>query len=81
MDVGIGVTAQITNADTTEGLLGPTTAMGASGGSGLSVGGDVITFDDPTSSDASIDGAQLTVGVGVGVDVHINKTNTKSLIG
>ena len=38
---------------------------------------DEISFSNPNEIDAEIDGVQFTVGIGLGVDVHVNVTDTK----
>ena len=76
MDAGIGLTYQKTDRDTVYDLYGPAYAVGASVGSGLYVGGDIITFDPPASSNPRDNGYQITVGYGYGMDIHTTKTYT-----
>ena len=79
-DIGLGGSIQYTNRDTVYDLYGPATYIGVSGGPSWYVGGDVITFSSITDQNSGIDGAQITAGVGVGMDAHITKTNTKSVV-
>ena len=76
MDAGIGLTYQKTDRDTVYDLYGPAYAVGASVGSGLYVGGDIITFDPPASPNPRDNGYQITVGYGYGMDIHTTKTYT-----
>lgn len=64
-----------TNADTVSDLNGPSMSAGASVGSGWYGGMDLIAFND---GDDEIDGGQINVGYGVGVDIHgtISQTHT-----
>jgi len=45
-DAGAGITFAFTDAQTVDGLLGPLSSIGLSGGAGWSIGGDLISFDD-----------------------------------
>ena len=81
LDAGAGISVQITDAEHVDDLLGASTSMGASVGSAVSLGVDLISFDDVVSDSSSdIDGFQVTAGLGAGVDIHVNKTKTKSLL-
>ncbi len=77
ISAGVGAAVQITNRDTVYDLYGPATYVGASVGDGLYVGGDVISFSDASDPNSTIDGIQLTGGVGIGLDTHIIESNTK----
>ena len=77
VDAGVGLAFQYTNRDTVYDLYGPATYVGASGGPSWYVGGDVITFADASDPEASIDGFQITGGIGIGVDVHVVESDTK----
>ena len=70
---------QITNAKSVNDLLDIGTCIGASGGAGFYGGMDVISLSEPTDSSSDIDGIQINVGYGIGVDVHIAQTDTISL--
>ena len=74
-DFGLGSYFGGTNADTVSNLNGPSFNAGATGGSGLYGGMDLIAFDD---GDDEFDGGQILVGAGSGVDIHggINQTVT-----
>ena len=80
LDAGVGVSLQYTDRDTVQDLYGPATYMGASGGPLWYVGADLISFSDASDSNGEINGFQLTGGIGVGVDVHVAETYTKSVL-
>ena len=77
LDAGAGVTIQYTNRDTVSDLYGTATNVGASVGDLVYGGVDLVSFSNPNEIDAEIDGFQFTIGIGAGVDVHLNVTDTK----
>ncbi len=79
-DIGGGLALQITKAETVYDLYGVATCFGASGGDGVYVGMDLITFSEITDLSEDFDGVQFCVGYGFGVDVHITQTYTRSLL-
>lgn len=68
-----------TNAQTVDGLLGPSSSMGISGGAIWSIGGDLISFEDMSDVSGDIDGFQITGGVGLGFDIHLIESYTHEL--
>ena len=80
VDAGVGVTFQITDRETIYDLYGAATSVGASAGPGWYVGGDIISFSDASNTDSSINGVQLTAGVGIGLDVHVAESYTKAVL-
>ena len=79
VDAGVGVTFQVTDRETIYDLYGAATSVGASAGPGWYVGGDIISFSDASNTDSSINGVQLTAGVGIGLDVHVAESYTKAV--
>ncbi len=77
-DAAAGLTFQFTDRDTVYDLYGSSTIIGASGGPGWYIGGDIITFDE-IYDDPEINGFQFNLGVGVGFDSHIVKTKTEQV--
>ena len=63
-------------------LRGPATSMGASYGALGYVGVDAISFspNKDLSMANGIDGWQVTLGYGIGIDIHVMRTITESLI-
>ena len=45
------------------------------------VGADLVSFDSMNDPSVNIDGFQVSVGYGCGVDVHITETHTKPVGG
>ena len=78
--VGVGISVQYTKADSVYDLYGPATYVGASGGAGLSLGGDIVSFSDASDSEMTTDGFQFSVGYGLGLDAHVIESYTGSLI-
>ena len=78
--VGAGIALQYTKADTVYDLYGPATYVGASAGPGWYVGGDIVSFSDASNPEMTTDGFQLVAGVGVGVDVHVAESYTRSVV-
>lgn len=78
-DAGIGGAIQVVNVDTVNDLYGVGSYMGASGGAGWYIGGDVISLSEVNNPNSEIEGLQLTGGYGIGVDIHIMQTNTKPI--
>ena len=76
---GAGIAVQYTKADTVYDLYGPATYVGASAGPGWFVGGDIVSFSDASDSEMTTDGFQFVTGVGIGVDVHVTESYTRSL--
>ena len=82
LDAGNGVSFQMTNLNTVYDLRGPATSMGASYGALGYVGVDAISFspNKDLSMANGIDGWQVTLGYGIGIDIHVMRTITESLI-
>ena len=80
VSAGVGVAAQYTNADTVFDLYGSAMYIGASAGAKLALGADAISFSEGLDADATIDGVQVMAGFGIGLDTHLAKTYTESLI-
>ena len=68
---------QVTSHETVDDLLGDSVSFGGSVGSGGTVGVDLIT-DDIRSDE--LRGAKVSLGVGVGFDVHVKRTTTKQVL-
>ena len=84
LDVGIGGFFQYTKLDSVDSLLGVSTSVGASGGAGLSIGIDAVAAGSVVENTLNRgkeppDGFQVTAGVGVGVDVHIVQSYSRSI--
>ena len=77
---GAGIAVQYTKADTVYDLYGPATYVGASAGPGWYVGGDIVSFSDANDPEMTTDGFQFVAGVGVGVDVHVTESYTRSVV-
>ena len=77
---GAGIAVQYTKADTVYDLYGPATYVGASAGPGWYVGGDIVSFSDANDPEMTTDGFQFIAGVGVGVDVHVTESYTRSVV-
>ena len=77
LGVSAGIAVQYTKADTVYDLYGQATYVGASVGPGWYVGGDIVSFDDASNPDMTIDGFQFVAGVGFGVDVHVTESYTR----
>lgn len=77
LDIGAGATIQYSNRDTVYDLYGASSTIGASGGAGWYVGGDLISFSSMNDSNAKVDGFQLTAGYGAGLDIHLANSKTK----
>ena len=80
ISAGAGIAIQYTKADTVYDLYGPATYVGASAGPGWYVGGDIVSFSDASDPDMTTDGFQFVAGVGVGVDVHVTESYTRSVV-
>ena len=78
--VGAGLNLQCTNADTVHDLYGVGSAVGASGGAPYYIGADVLSLSKVGDSEATLNGVQVSAGVGVGLDIHVNQTNSQSLL-
>ena len=76
--VGGGVAIQYTRADTVYDLYGPATYVGVSAGPGWYVGGDIVSFSDASDPEMTVDGFQFSAGVGV--DVHVTESYTRSAV-
>ena len=80
IDAGIGITVQWTELDTIYDLEGASMAIGGGGNAGwVYAGADMLYVGDDTDKKKSPDGMQFNMGVGVGMDIHIIKSNTLSL--
>ena len=77
---GAGIAVQYTKADTVYDLYGPATYIGASVGPGWYIGGDIVSFSDASDPEMTTDGFQIVAGVGVGVDVHVTESYTRSVV-
>ena len=60
-------------------MYGSASYAGGSAGAGLYLGVDMVSFEDASDPDGDLDGIQITLGYGAGVDVHIIETETKPL--
>lgn len=78
LDAGAGITVQWVNVETVNDLCGLSSYVGASVGSFYSVGADLISSAPINQMDGKIEGVQIVAGIGIGVDAHINRVNTKS---
>jgi RHS repeat-associated protein len=77
---GAGVAFQYTNAATVYDLYGSATYVGGSVGNGTYVGVDLISLSHASDLDSTIDGFQLSAGIGGGImDVHVTESYTRSL--
>ncbi len=79
-DIGACLGVAITDAKDVNGLLGPSSAAGFSGGLWEYLSVDAISFDDISDTNGQLDGFQAAYGKGAGVDVHLVKTYTKEVI-
>ena len=79
--LGVGVSAQFTNADTVHDLCGASLLTGGSVSIfGVTYGIDSVFLDDWDDPQKSPDGYQFTCGLGLGlVEYHVMKTNTVSV--
>ena len=75
MDIGIGVTIQETDRDTVKELYGLSEVFGFSYGDVLCAGIDTVFLDNNLKPN----GGQLTIGFGLGFDVHYMAPKTKKL--
>ncbi len=71
------VSVQYTSADTVYDLYGPSSSAGFGVGN---VGFDVISFSDASDPNKELDGVQISVGVGAGVDVHVVDSYTETVL-
>lgn len=78
LGAGLGLTYQFTELETIYDLYGPSITTGVTAGPSWYVGMDVITFGDITEMGEKTKGFQFDAGLGVGVDIHLTKTNTSS---
>ena len=80
---GLGLSAggaiQITHADTVYDLYGHSTYIGASFGPIWYVGADIVSFSQAKDVTNTVDGIQFVGGIGVGLDVHVADSYTRSL--
>ncbi len=79
LDFGIAGQLQYTNAETVYDLNGNAEYIGVTAGAGPYVGIDAISLPDSNGKYNDIDGVQLQVGGGVGVDVHITRGYTETI--
>lgn len=79
LDIGLTVGPAFTNAENVDGLLGPSTSIGASGGYMGYFAFDLISFEDASDMNGDIDGFQIGAGPGIGADVHILETYTSNI--
>ena len=75
--IGFSGVIGATNADTIYDLEGYSEQVGGSIGDTISVGGDVIFFEDDTPNIPN--GFQTAIGVGYGVDAHGYTSNTRTI--
>ena len=82
LDAGVGLTySWVPTADTIFDMEGYAYQIGGSAGSGLPyIGIDAIRLGEDTTNPLALDGAQVSLGVGVGVDAHVSKTYTDKTI-
>ncbi len=79
VDLGTGISFQYTNLDTIDDLCGEITYVGTSLGAGPYLGVDAIFAKKRGDMTASLVGYQLTLGSGIGFDVHCNRMKTISI--
>ena len=81
IDAGIGISIQITRAETVYDLYGLGTNVGFAVGESGYFGIDAVALDSiynsMNSENEDFDGVQFTVGVGIGVDTHVNQSYTE----
>lgn len=80
LDAGITGSVAVTEAENVDGLLGPSTSIGASGGYLGYAAIDLLSFEDASDMNGDLDGVQIGAGIGVGADLHITETYTSSLL-
>ena len=78
--VGVGATIQVTNAKKVDDLLGNSYAQGVSIGAVPYLGVDLVSNSSMSSSESKIDGFQIVIGIGAGVDMHASQSYTSSLL-
>lgn len=54
--------------------------VGASGGPGWYLGYDMLSFDDMGDMNSSANGGQIQLGFGAGMDIHMSKSYTMTLM-
>ena len=79
LDAGASVGWTFTDAEDVDGLLGPSSAIGASGGYLGYAAIDLISFEDMSDMNGDVDGFQIGGGVGIGMDVHLTETYTNNI--
>ena len=79
LDAGLAVSVAVTDAEDVDGLLGPSSAIGASGGYLGYACIDLISFEDMSDLNGDIDGIQAGIGIGVGIDIHLTETYTREI--
>ena len=84
-DAGISAQLQFTNYDTVDELNGIGSSVGFSGGLGTYIGADIVApgsvssiFNSSEKKDSK-GGIKVYVGKGVGLDIHVAQSNTKTL--
>lgn len=80
LNAGAAINVAVTDAENVDGLLGPSTSIGVSGGWLKDVTFDLLSFEDASDMNSDVDGVQVGLGKGVGqlVDLHIIETYTSN---
>ena len=78
-DAGIAVQYQWTDAESVYDLEGNASYVGASGGPGWYLGYDTVSFDDMSDMNGSVNGGQMQLGFGAGMDIHMTESYTMTL--
>lgn len=68
-----------TDAKNTSELLGKSSTIGASGGYLGHATVDVVSFEEMENMSGDMDGFQIGLGGGAGVDIHMMESNTKEI--
>ena len=79
LDAGIAVQYQWTDAESVYDLEGNASYVGASGGLGWYLGYDTVSFDDMSDMNGSVNGGQMQLGFGAGMDIHMTESYTMTL--
>lgn len=79
LDAGASVAVAFTDAEDVDGLLGPSSSIGASGGYLGYFGIDAISFEDVSDLNGDLDGIQIGAGVGIGIDIHLCESYTSEI--
>ena len=76
----LGFEFQYTHANSVNDLVGLTSYAGASTPTPVSVGAEAVSFSPINELESgSIDGFQVNIGVGLGVDAHLTESYTENM--